>query len=158
MTYLSESEIKKLIGYKFPGGTYTIAHWENYLLTDCTGSKPLPNNLAHPVALFHATIMGADTSIDQMFELGQAESPFSISIESYDWELFAPLFEEMEYTVDGVITDVSRITDKEKVEKKQFHGECYDRIQFQFTLTDPQQLLVARVTVTWHYNRGVDAS
>ena len=57
------------LGYRFPGGTYTIAHWENWLLTDCTTAEPLPDDLAHPVALFHVPILGAGTSITTLFEL-----------------------------------------------------------------------------------------
>ena len=30
------------------GGRYTIAHWENTLLTDCTGAEPLPDGQVHP--------------------------------------------------------------------------------------------------------------
>ena len=36
----SAAEIEALVGHEFPGGTYTIAHWENFLLTECTGSEP----------------------------------------------------------------------------------------------------------------------
>jgi hypothetical protein len=86
--------IRSLVGHQFPGGKYTIAHWENYLLTDCTGAQQLPAGMAHPVALFHMPILGAKTSIAEMFELGQAESGVSIGIESYDWEFFQPLREE----------------------------------------------------------------
>ena len=96
MTTPSESEIKSLVGQKFPGGKYTIEHWENFLLTDCTGAAQLPDGRAHPVALFHVSIMGAGTSIDEMFQLGQADSPFSISIESYEWEFCSVLLEEHE--------------------------------------------------------------
>ncbi|MEM7001283.1 MAG: hypothetical protein AAF529_10880, partial [Pseudomonadota bacterium] len=71
------AEIQALVGHEFPGGDYTIAHWENFLLTECTGAEPLPEDLAHPVALFHMPILGAGTSIGEMFALGQAESDFS---------------------------------------------------------------------------------
>ena len=67
-------EIRALVGYEFPGGKYTVAHWENFLLTECTGSEPLPDGLVHPVVLFHMPILGANTSIGGMFALGQAES------------------------------------------------------------------------------------
>lgn len=67
-------EIRALVGHQFPGGSYTIAHWENFLLTDCTEAKALPGGLAHPVALFHVPILGASTSTGDMFALGQAES------------------------------------------------------------------------------------
>ena len=81
-----EAEIRALTGHQFPGGHYTIAHWENVLLTGCTGADLLPGGLAHPAALFHLPIVGSGTSIAEMFALGQAESDLSIMIESYEWE------------------------------------------------------------------------
>ena len=101
-------EIRALVGHQFPGGDYTIAHWENFLLTECTGAQPLPDGLAHPVALFHMPILGAGTSIAEMFALGRAESDFSIGIESYDWEIHEPLREEVRYRVTGRITEADR--------------------------------------------------
>ena len=142
----SREAIQSLVGHEFPGGEYTIAHWENYLLTECTGGEPLPDGLAHPVALFHMPILGANTSIAEMFALGEAESDFSIGIESYDWEIFAPLEEEVCYTVTGRITEADR---KETTER------TFDRIQFQFDLADPEGSHVARTTITWHYRRNL---
>ena len=139
-----EAEIEALVGHEFPGGKYTIAHWENFLLTECTGAPPMPDDLAHPVALFHMPILGAQTSIGEMFALGQAESDFSIGIESYDWEFFGILREEVEYDVTARVTEAARVTTEKRV---------YDRIQFQFDLHDDGQH-TARTTVTWHYRRG----
>ena len=51
-----------------------MEHWENFLLTECTGAQLLPNGIVHPIALFHVPITGAGTSIAEMFSLGQAES------------------------------------------------------------------------------------
>ena len=139
-----------MVGHRFPGGTYTIAHWENYLLTECTGSAPLPEDMAHPVALFHVPILGAGTSIGEMFALGQADSDSSIGIESYDWEFFAPLREEQPYRVDAQITEADRC---------EANGRIYDRIAFRFDLTTfdltkEDGVHAARTTITWHYNRG----
>lgn len=44
----SEESVKSVIGHEFPGGEYLIAHWENFLLTECTGAGALPDGLAHP--------------------------------------------------------------------------------------------------------------
>jgi hypothetical protein len=140
-----ESEIRALVGHEFPGGDYTIAHWENFLLTECTGAQPLPDDLAHPVALFHMPILGAQTSIGEMFALGQAESDFSIGIESYDWEIHRPLREELTYKVTGRITEADR---------RQDSARTYDRIQFQFDLHDPDGAHAARTTITWTYGRS----
>lgn len=141
----SAQEIAGLVGHEFPGGTYTIAHWENFLLTECTGTEPLPDGLAHPVALFHVPILGAGTSIAEMFALGQAESDFSIGIESYDWEIFRPLREELAYRISGRIT---------AAERQAHDGRTFDRIQFRFDLDEPDGAPAARSTITWHYRRS----
>lgn len=142
----SADELAAIVGHKFPGGTYTVAHWENFLLTECTGRAPLPDGRVHPVALFHMPIIGAGTSIAEMFALGQAESDFSIGIESYDWEFFAALKEEEPYRVDACITLAERLPEE--------NGACHDRIQFRFDLTDANGAPTARTTITWIYRRS----
>ena len=141
-----ESAINALVGHQFPGGKYTIAHWENFLLTECTGAELLPNGIAHPVALFHVPIIGANTSIAEMFELGQAESDLSIIPESYDWEMFEPLKEEVAYAISGKIISAKRCSNEE--------GQIYDRIQFCFEIHSPEKKLSARTTITWLYTRN----
>lgn len=141
-----EEDITRLAGHRFPGGFYTVAHWENFLLTECTGAQLLPDGQVHPVALFHIPIIGAGTSIAEMFALGQAESDLSILIESYDWETLLPLREETRYRVTGSITSAER--------RKNDEGKLYDRIQFCFELHTPEDALAARTTITWHYTRN----
>lgn len=141
----AETEIDALLGHRFPGGQYCIEHWENVLLSDCTGAQLLPGGLAHPAALFHVPIMGSGTSIAEMFALGQAESDLSILIESYDWEIFESLREEVSYRVEGSISAAERLLNAQ--------GKPYDRIQFCFELSNQEQL-AARSTITWHYTRN----
>lgn len=139
------AEIEALAGHRFPGGTYRIAHWENFLLTGCTGAELLPDGIAHPSALFHLPIAGSGTSIAEMFALGRAESDLSIMIESYDWEFFQPLREETDYRVEGGINTAKRVNEQ---------GREYDRIQFSFDVTLASGEPVARSLVTWHYTRN----
>ena len=143
----SLEDIRALVGHRFPGGSYTIAHWENFLLTECTGAQPLPDGLAHPVALFHMPILGANTSIKGMFALGQAESDFSIGIESYDWEIFQALLEETAYRITGEVVEADRRTGD---------GHVFDRIAFRFEMFAPDETLSARSTITWHYRRSFE--
>lgn len=143
------AEIQALVGHRFPGGNYTIAHWENFLLTDCTGAEQLPDGLAHPVALFHMPILGAGTSIAEMFELGQAEDGVSIGIESYEWAFYQPLREEIEYRIEGEITAADRFETDDRT---------YDRIQFQFDIIESGDEPAARTIVTWHYRRSESRS
>lgn len=140
-----QEEIESLAGYEFPGGVYRIAHWENFLLTGCTGAELLPQGIAHPIALFHLPIAGAGTSIAEMFKLGQAESDLSIMIESYEWTFFQPLREETDYRVVGGITSAKRCSNTE--------GKLYDRIQFRFDVSLSEEDPVARSIITWHYTR-----
>ncbi|MEZ5256195.1 MAG: hypothetical protein R2705_04700 [Ilumatobacteraceae bacterium] len=39
---VNEEELASLVGHRFPRGEYTIEHWENFLLTDCTARAPSP--------------------------------------------------------------------------------------------------------------------
>lgn len=96
--------------------------------------------------LFHIPIIGAGTSIAEMFALGQAESDLSIMIESYDWETILPLREEIRYCVSGEITSAQRCQNEQ--------GKLYDRIQFCFEVHTPEETLAARTTITWHYTRN----
>lgn len=157
----SEAEIRAIVGHKFPGGTYTIEHWENFLLTECTGADPLPDGLVHPVALFHVPILGCRTTIGEMFALGKAQSDSSIGIESYDWEFFKPLRENTPYAITGSIISAERrkreqgsVLDSAKKSASE-QGSVYDRIQFRFELAEKDGALAARTTITWHYGRFV---
>jgi hypothetical protein len=144
---VTKEAIEALVGHEFAGGTYTIEHWENFLLTECTGSQLMSGGGVHPVALFHVPIIGSGTSIAEMFALGQAESDFSISIESYDWEIFQPLKEEYAYQVSGQVISAER--------RQNQRGQDFDRIQFRFEMVSPGGELVARTTIIWHYSRRV---
>jgi hypothetical protein len=143
---VSEFFVEAIVGHQFPGGVYTIEHWENFLITECTGSQLMQDGVVHPVALFHVPIIGSGTSIAKMFALGQAESDLSISIESYDWEMHHPLKEDIAYRVDG------RVASAERLQNEQGHD--FDRIQFCFEIADPDGELAARTTIIWHYARS----
>jgi hypothetical protein len=109
--FMSEPGLASLAGHRFPGGTYRVEHWENWLLTDCTGREPMPDGLVHPIVLFHAPILGANTSIGELFELaGASGDSGSVGLVGYDWEYLEPLGEGVEYAVDGGIVSAARRT------------------------------------------------
>ena len=142
---MTATEVLDRAGHRFPGGHYRIEHWESWLLTDCTGADQLPDGLVHPVALFHVPIQGAQTSIADLFELCAAEGAGSVSIEGYDWEYFQPLREDVEYRVDGGITEMTRRTSGS--------GNTYDAVAFRIELFDGEGRAVARVTNRWRIHR-----
>ena len=141
----TEEQVLALVGHRFPGGTRTIEHWENWLLTDCTGRPQLDDAMVHPVALFHVPIQGAGTSIAELFALGQVEGAGSVGLDSYDWEYFQPLREDVPYTFAGGVTEVERLQSSS--------GKTYDRFVFSIELSDPDGALVARITNHWRLRR-----
>ena len=142
---MDEAALAALVGHRFRGGRYRIQHWENWLLTDCTGREPLPDQLVHPVALFHVPILGADTSIAEIFALGRAEGAGSVGLEGYDWEYVHPLREDVEYEMAGGIVSAQRsVTDA---------GAVHDRVAFSIELFD-RGVLCARITNRWVFRRS----
>lgn len=142
---VSEADILGLIGHRFPGGTRTIEHWENWLLTDCTGRDQLPDRLVHPVALFHVPIQGVGVSIADLFALGRVEGAGSVGLDGYDWEYFQPLRENTEYRFEGSVVDVERLETK--------RGTVYDRFVFTIELSTQDGSPVARITNHWRLRR-----
>lgn len=135
-----------VLGFRFPGGRYTIAHWENFLLTDCTTAEQLPDGLVHPVALFHVPILGSGITIAKLFEVCGAEGPGSVGLDGYDWEYFSPLRIDVEYDVQGSIVHWEHRLDH--------NGNAYDAMKFSIELRDVQHdELVARVTNSWRFRR-----
>lgn len=141
---MTEQDMLKLIGHRFPGGTYRIEHWENYLLTDCTGAEQLPAGVVHPIALFHVPILGVRTSITELFRLGGVSGAGSVGLEGYDWEYDEPLREDIEYRMEGGIVSVERRTTET--------GQVYDAVAFQIDLFDGERH-VARITNRWRFRR-----
>ena len=142
---LTEAQLDALIGHRFAGGTYRIEHWENFLLTDCTGRAPLPDGLVHPIVLFHVPILGVGTSITELFELGGVSGPGSVGLEGYDWEYVRPLVEDTEYRMEGGVVSAHRTTNDV--------GRVVDKFTFEITLFDDADRLAARVTNRWVLRR-----
>ena len=145
----SEESLAALIGHRFPGGVYRVAHWENWLLTDCTGRDPMPGDLVHPIVLFHAPILGAGTSIAELFRLGGASGASgSVGLISYDWEYFGPIREDVDHAVEGGIASAERMTTPS--------GAIDDHVSFRIELSD-DGAPVARVTNRWRFRRTAGA-
>jgi hypothetical protein len=142
---LTETQLQSLVGHRFAGGRYRIERWENWLLTECTGCDPLPDALAHPIVLFHAPILGVGTTIAELFALGGVSGPGSVGLEGYDWEYFGPLYEDVEYRMEGGVVTAERITDDA--------GRTVDRFVFEISLFDHDEAIAARVTNRWVLRR-----
>ena len=104
----------------------------------------LPENLAHPVSLFHVPILGAGTSIAELFEICGAEGPGSVGLDGYDWEYMHPLRVGIEYRMEGGIVRWENLVDE--------RDQPYDSMSFSIEMFDGSAL-VARITNTWRFRR-----
>jgi hypothetical protein len=142
----SEESMQALVGYRFPGGSYRIEHWENFLFSDATGVGQPPDGLAHPAHLFHVAINGVGTSITELFRLaGCGPGPPLTSIAYYDWQIRKPLREDEPYSLTGGITAFTR-SDKEG-------SPTRDTFTYEIDLDDSTGDRVAEVGFCWHFWR-----
>lgn len=105
---VSVEQMEALVGHQFPGGTFTIHHWENVLLCDAMACDPLPDGLAHPSYLFHAPLAGLGVSYGDIFELCYAESEEAIRAGEFVWDVREPLRVGHTYRMAGEILSVVR--------------------------------------------------
>ena len=144
-----EAAMRALVGHRFPGGTYRIEHWENFLLSDATGIGPLPDRLAHPAHLFHVAINGVGTTISELFRLAGSGPGAPVSIDYYDWHICEPLREDETYSLAGGITDFRRTAGE--------GAPTIDSFVYEIELCDEAGARVAEVAFRWHYWRIADA-
>jgi acyl dehydratase len=145
---LTDHQVQALVGRRFPGGSRAVAHWENWLLTDCAGRPPMRDGLLHPVVLFHVPIDAVGTSIGELFAwCGGDGSPGSVTLLGYDWEYLGPLREDVPYRADGGIVDVVR-------ERDEVGAAVHDDVTYRIELRDPADAPVARVTNRWRFRRS----
>jgi hypothetical protein len=137
--------MRALVGHRFPGGTYRIEHWENFLLSEATGVDPLPDGLAHPAHLFHVAINGVGTTITELFALAESGPGAPVGIDYYDWRIHQPLREEETYTLSGGIVDFARAARE--------GAPTRDSFTYAIEIEDAAGAPVAEVAFRWHYWR-----
>ena len=140
-----EGAMRALVGHRFPGGTYCIEHWENFLLSEATGIEPLADRLAHPAHLFHVAINGVGTTISELFRFADSGPGEPVSIDYYDWRIREPLREEETYSLSGGITDFTRSARE--------GAPTRDSFPYEIDLDDSTGARVADVAFRWHYWR-----
>lgn len=143
-TIPSEETMQALVGTRLAGGTYEIAHWENFLFTDACATDQLPDGLAHPAHLFHVAINGASTTIQELFDRAHSLPGDRVSIDFYDWTMHRPLREDERYTITGTITEHTRSEDRRGLR---------DSVTYVFELVHDDGGAVAEVAFRWHYYR-----
>jgi hypothetical protein len=108
---ITEEELKELVGTPFPGGTYTIEPYVNWLTCDCVLAPELAtSDAAHPLLVYMAGQAGIGLSLAELFALCRASSDDGPMLGEWGMAVNRPLQVGDEYS--GEITEAVRKTGK----------------------------------------------
>ena len=107
---MTEPGIERFIGYRFPGGTYTIAPDKHALFLDAVDGLPSARGCAHPVMHFIATHAGKGMSFEKLMLLIGAPLDAGALFGQEDLEIFRPVRVGETVTVRGAIVDMKSKT------------------------------------------------
>ena len=145
---VSIEEMQSIVGWRFPGGTKTIEHWENFLLTDVMGSDPLPADLAHPAFCFSAPMGGMGVTMAEFFAVCRAESHEAVRAGEYLYEIHRSLREDVPYEIRGEVLSVER--------KRGRRAGLFDNVTFRLEMVEPGGDVAVTVTNSWLFMRTED--
>ena len=127
------------VGHRFPGGTVTVPHWENWLFCDSVladhpahrspeAARALgyPAPVVHPGLVYFACVRGARISIADIFALMDFDERDGPMFGEQRMEFEGPVFEGFEYAAEGGITAVTR--------KEGRRAGVFDIVTFEITL------------------------
>lgn len=140
------AEMQQLVGWAFPGGTFTIEPWENFLLHDVFAADPPARGLAHPLYAFHGPLAAMGLTYTELFALCRAESDDAIRAGTYDFEYLKPLHEGATYAVRGEIVSVER--------KRGTRAGLFDLVTFRLEMRDENDEVAVVASNSWLFLRS----
>jgi hypothetical protein len=102
---MSSQGIERFIGYRFPGGTYTIDPGKHALFLKAVDGIASEENCAHPIMHFIATHAGKGMTFDRLMELIGAPLEAGALFGEEDLEIMRPLQVGETVTVRGGIVE-----------------------------------------------------
>lgn len=122
-------ELEALVGWQFPGGSYTVEPWRVWLTNDVIGAPQRTDGVAHPMFCYYAAMAGLGISIDEMFTLCHASAADGPMFGESDIQQLRPLEVGATYTVRGEITSAVR--------KQGARTGTFDIVAFQLEVVAP---------------------
>ena len=98
----------RLVGHRFPGGTFTVAGYERWLSHDAMLAPTIPDPLLHPVWILLGALRGMGMSIDELIELAGPGPHDGVVFGETTLEQLRPLARDETYRVHGEIVELRR--------------------------------------------------
>ena len=142
---MDEEQLMSVIGWEFPGGTFTIEPYEHWLMCDAVGAEPTRHGIANPMYVYYAALGGMGISLDELFAKVQATADDGVMFGEAGIDVHEPLRIGTTYSVTGSITDIVRKSGK--------RAGVFDIVTFVLTLTDPSGVIVGESTNSFVFPR-----
>lgn len=97
--------IERFIGYRLPGGTYTVEPGKHALFREAVEAEPSPEGNAHPMFAFIAAHNGMGLTFPQFMQLLQAPLDAGALFGQEDLQVLRPLRIGETVTVRGSIVE-----------------------------------------------------
>jgi hypothetical protein len=149
----SEDELKRrLVGRRFPGGTFRVESYERWLSHDAMQASGIDAPLLHPVWVLLGALRGMGMTIDDLIELAGSTADEGVVFGETILEQTRPLASNETYLVHGSITDLKR--------RESRRAGVIDLLTFRLQIDDELGAQVAASTQTFIFPRagGSDAN
>lgn len=142
---ISEAELREeLVGRDLERGSYDLTRWKAWLTADAIEADPPNDGVAHPMFTYWVGQGGMAVTLEEFFAWCHAVSDDGIMLGSAEIEIERPLLVDERFTVTGAIDDVTR---------KHGSSGTFDLVAFHLDLTDEEELVAARLGLTFVYPR-----
>lgn len=118
------SDYSHLVGHRFPGGRFTLSPHLAWLWADCALAEPDPDT-AHPTLSYYAAMQGCGISIQEMFDLLDADADSGVMFGETVLEYHGTLVPGDTYEIEGAIVAVER--------KHGRRAGTFDKMSFQIS-------------------------
>jgi hypothetical protein len=145
---MAASDYSHLVGHRFPGGTYTLPDYVNWLWEDAILSAH-DGDPTHPSLGYHIAIAGLGVSIGEVMALLDGSPDSGVMFGENELEFRGSLHTGATYECEGEITGVER--------KQGKRAGVFDKLTFRIEVRERGSLTPTVVcTNTWIFPRKED--
>ncbi len=144
-TMTSLADLQAIVGHRFPGGTYRVEPYRNWLTCDAVLSPPPGDEVAHPMFCYYGALAGMGISLDELFALAGATAEDGVMFGEAEIDLRRPLRVGEPFEVRGGITSAER--------KQGQRTGVFDIVAFELELVDAHGEVAAVSTNSFVFPR-----